>query len=335
MSSTSVSSAGSSSLYTIDKLSSSNFTSWKFRMQMILIDRGLWEYVDGNPVAPVLDGTDAARLRLAEWKKKDNCALAQIALTVGNSELVHVKGAKSAAEAWKKICGVYEAKGLAAKIFLRRRFFNIKLREGESMQTHINAVRELADQLEAIGAPVTDGDIAMTLLCSLPQQYDSLIVALEARPANELTGEFVASRLLAEEKRRQESFDVKVKSTTEAAFVGNLSDQSGKKNGRTCWNCNKPGHFAHQCYRKKRDPGNKSHVAAVSQSTGDDSSNKPVGDEDLYGFVTSMEKTEVVKVEWIIDSAASDHYCNSRELFANFQSIPARNIKLGKSCGSC
>src|ERR1700679_3880830 len=81
------SSTGSSSLYTIDKLSSSNFTSWKFRMQMILIDRGLWEYVDGNPVTPVLDGTDAARLRLAEWKKKDNCALAQMFLIVVKIEL--------------------------------------------------------------------------------------------------------------------------------------------------------------------------------------------------------------------------------------------------------
>ena len=40
-------------------------------------------------------------------------------------------------------------------------------------------------------------------------------------------------------------------------------------------------------------------------------------------------KMKLLKVEWIIDSAASDHYCNSRELFANFQSIPARNIKLG------
>ena len=141
---------------------------------MILIDRGLWEYVDGNGLKFLLCWMVLKLLdyRLAEWKKKDNCALAQIALTVGNSELVHVKGAKSAAEAWKKICGVYEAKGLAAKIFLRRRFFNIKLREGETMQIHINDVRELADQLEAIGAPVTDGDIAMTLLCSLPQEYD-------------------------------------------------------------------------------------------------------------------------------------------------------------------
>ena len=58
-------------------------------------------------------------------------------------------------------------------------------------------------------------------------------MALEARPANELTSEFVATRLLAEEKRRQESLDGRVKSTTEAAFVGNKFGQSMvvQKNG--------------------------------------------------------------------------------------------------------
>ena len=70
-------------------------------------------------------------------KKKDNCALAQIALTVGNSELIHIKGAQTSREAWLKLCKVYEAKGLAAKIFLRRKFFNVKLKEGDSMQSHI------------------------------------------------------------------------------------------------------------------------------------------------------------------------------------------------------
>src|ERR1700759_4303006 len=79
--------AGSSSLYSIDKLNSGNFSSWKFRMQMILIDRGLWEVVDGSQVPPLaIAGDEASRVKLAEWKKKDNCALAQIALTVGNSE---------------------------------------------------------------------------------------------------------------------------------------------------------------------------------------------------------------------------------------------------------
>src|ERR1700679_464190 len=134
MSSSSVSSGtGSSSLYTIDKLNSGNFSSWKYKMQMILIDRGLWDYVDGSLVFPPTNPLDeeASKAKQVEWKKKDNCAMAQIALSIANSEIVHVKGAKSSREAWTKICSVYEAKGLAAKIFLRRRFFTIKLREGE------------------------------------------------------------------------------------------------------------------------------------------------------------------------------------------------------------
>ena len=80
-----MSTTNSSSLYAIDKLNSSNFTSWKFRMKMILMDRGLWEIVDGTLVKPAagVDGHGAD-----EWKKKDNTALAQIGLTVGSNELV-------------------------------------------------------------------------------------------------------------------------------------------------------------------------------------------------------------------------------------------------------
>jgi len=74
-----------------------------------------------------------------------------------------------------------------------------------SMQSHINLVRDLADRLDAIGAGVSDEDMAMTLLCSLPESYDYLIVALESRSIKELTSDFVASRLLSEEKRKEEN----------------------------------------------------------------------------------------------------------------------------------
>ena len=122
MSSTSVSqSANPSSLYAIDKLSSTNFSSWKFRMQMILMDRGLWEIVDGTLVIPPLVANDqTSQVKVADWKKKDNSARAQIGLTVGSNELVHIKSAKSSHDAWTKICNVFEEKGLSAKLFLRR-----------------------------------------------------------------------------------------------------------------------------------------------------------------------------------------------------------------------
>ena len=170
------------------------------------MDRGLWEIVDGTEVAPisVVSGTGVKPQALIDWKKRDNQALAQIALTVSNNELVHLRNAKSRREAWKKICSVYEAKGLAAKVYLRRRFFNVKYVDNGvgSMQTHINLVRDLADQLDAIGASVTDEDMAMTLLCSLPESYDYLIVALESR-VDDFTFDFVSTRLLVKRNVRK------------------------------------------------------------------------------------------------------------------------------------
>ena len=69
----SISAAGSSSLYAIDKLNSSNFNSWKFRLTMILMDRGLWEYVDGSQVAPMVTAVVSAEAeaKADEWPEEE------------------------------------------------------------------------------------------------------------------------------------------------------------------------------------------------------------------------------------------------------------------------
>ena len=73
------------------------------------------------------------------------------------------------------------------------------------MQSHFNTISDLAEQMEAIGAGVKDDELAITVLCSLPDRFDSLIVSLESRPAHEVTFDFVCARLLAEYSRQQES----------------------------------------------------------------------------------------------------------------------------------
>jgi hypothetical protein len=74
----------------------------------------------------------------------------------------------------------------------------------ESMSEHINKMKELAGQLEAVGASITEEDQVAMLLCSLPVSYDSLITALESR-AGDLSLEFVTARLLHEEHKRKET----------------------------------------------------------------------------------------------------------------------------------
>ena len=69
------------------------------------------------------------------------------------------------------------------------------------MMEHINKMRNLAEQLASVGAQVSKDDQVAKLLCSLPESYNNLIVALESR-ADDLTIEFVIARLLHEERRR-------------------------------------------------------------------------------------------------------------------------------------
>jgi hypothetical protein len=118
-----------SSIYSVDKLEASNFSSWKLRLKMILIDRGLWEVVDGTELKPAPDN----KALYDAFIKKDNQALAQIVLTLSNSQLVHVRNASSSRDAWRNICSAFEAKGLAAKVYLRRQFFTIKFTDSGSM----------------------------------------------------------------------------------------------------------------------------------------------------------------------------------------------------------
>ena len=64
-------------LFQVEKLTNSNFTCWKFRLQMVLKARKLWKYVDGSVV-----GGDARSQEL------DQDALSQIALTVSVTDMV-------------------------------------------------------------------------------------------------------------------------------------------------------------------------------------------------------------------------------------------------------
>ena len=83
---------------------------------------------------------------------------------------------------------------------------------------------DLIEQLAGIDVDITDDDIAMTLLASLPKSYEALIVMLGSR-SDELTSEFVKSQLLQEEARQNEGM-----SNENAALLSKKGQKSFKKN---------------------------------------------------------------------------------------------------------
>ena len=299
---------------------------------MILIDRGLWSIVDGSEVKPD-QSTD--KVSYDKFTKRDNQALAQIVLTVSSPQLIHVRNATSAREAWCKLCSAFEAKGIAAKIYLRRQFLNIKLiDDGCSMQEHINKVRDLADQLNEIDLDtVKDQDLAMTLLCSLPDRYDSLIVSLESRPSKDLTSDYVINRLLAEECRQHEQAQTNNESIVQSANKARVTSAQVK-----CTYCKKPNHNEATCYRKYGYPVghplhgvNKQHQQASAVQAVVGSSNVNNTNTLNYSAVSvsavscltasTYYCTSSSMLGWLIDSGASTHICHQRSAFTSLRPL--------------
>ena len=147
----------------IEKLNGANYGAWKFKMKLLLIQKGYWEVVCGSK----------------DSEKIDQQALAVIGLSVCDEQIVHIDGSKTSKEAWDSLAGVYENSGTANKMHLQEQLMTTKMNEGTSAKAHIENLRRIVGKLATLGVKVSEDQYVLTLLRSLPGSYESLVVTLE------------------------------------------------------------------------------------------------------------------------------------------------------------
>jgi hypothetical protein len=124
--------------------------------------------------------------------------------------VVVIQYCENVKSAWETFCGVHEAKTIENKLFFRRRFFTIKMQEGEDLLAHINMVKALADQLRSIEVKIEDEDVYMVLLMSLPPSFDNLVTSLESMFTKDVDLQFIVARLLNKVSKRKESENTEI-----------------------------------------------------------------------------------------------------------------------------
>ena len=103
----------------MNKFFGTNTYVCKFKMQMVLEERDLWDVVRGEVKLEYCKST----LDQATFKRKSRKAPAIICLAMEDWQSPLVCSAKDAYDAWSRREGHYEKKSLANKLFIRRRFF--------------------------------------------------------------------------------------------------------------------------------------------------------------------------------------------------------------------
>ena len=113
----------------------------------------------------------------SEWKILNRKGVATIWQCVDISILQHVTSDTNAYELWYKLSVLYERKNALNKTSLMRKIVRLKYIDGESIVVHISAFMGLVNQLASMKFPLDEAMQAISLLCTLPNSWENLIVS--------------------------------------------------------------------------------------------------------------------------------------------------------------
>jgi hypothetical protein len=176
----------------IEKFNGQSFELWKLKMEDLLVEKDQWIMVDL--------GTTPTRTSEDDWKKLDRKAKSTIRMCLSDSILLNVLEEATTKDLWDKLGKLYQYKSLVNKIFLRKKLYNLRMRDGDPVAEHLNAFNTVVSQLVYVEIKISDEDKCISLLCSLPDLWYSLVVAIGSN-TNSLKFDEVVSSLLSEDMR--------------------------------------------------------------------------------------------------------------------------------------
>ena len=317
----------------IDQVDHGNYHAWKIQIQHLLNLKGLEDFiVDDPPSDPEL---------LKIWKKMDGKAQATIGLSLSDDMLENVRDVSSAKEMWSSIKNVFERHTLLNKLSARRKFYTATMADNEPILKFSNRIRQLASTLKNMSVPVSESEMAMALPNGLPDEYHSLISALDTigSDGHELSWAHVKSRVLQEEQRiNARTKKALEKSDAVALVVANSPNLPLPPPPSTCKNCQgrpprqrpfcnhckRHGHVESKCYIKHPHLNPRKESAFIASQSDEDPA------------VCLMAKYENSNTptnsgDWFFDSACSIHMTYDKSLFSSYTPGNHSPVRLGNS----
>ena len=153
-------------------------------------------------------------------------------------------------ELWEKIDIMLENKNVVNRVSIFRKLVRLRYQDDSSMVEHMNAFQGLINQTTSLEVPVADEVLALLLLGSLSDSWETLGITLGnvGPEGKHLSLSRVKSSFLNEDA-------LVMKGDTNRGRGRNRSPQNKEKSGMrsklrgmpTCFYCGKPGHFQKNC----------------------------------------------------------------------------------------
>jgi len=120
------------SKFEVEKFSGKNsFVLWNLNMQDLLVQQGLQKALAGKSKKP-------ANMKDEDWEDLDARALNTICLCLTNVVLFNITEDKTTSSLSTKLESLYMTKNLSNIIFLKRKLYNLQMKEGTKIVDNLN-----------------------------------------------------------------------------------------------------------------------------------------------------------------------------------------------------
>lgn len=245
--------------YRLPILNGRNYLYWAEAWEIYLEDKELWEVVMLNPPERVLTP--------AEQKKNRRAYLLILTNVEPQIQSCIMKGNKSAADAWNTLKERFQGASAMHVHLLNTQLDGLKYEFEKGVSALFSEGRIIFHELQAMGETVKESKIVLSLMKSLPMEFDMVKTMIKANP--DITMQGAEHHLLLVEAEVKE----KRKSEGETALTAATAVKKAgvKKPAVKCWHCKQRGHKKPNCPNKDKvydDDGNEIARASLARTTG-------------------------------------------------------------------
>ena len=77
-------------------------------------------------------------------------------MCISDSVLLNISGEATTKSLWVKLGALYQSKSLVNKLFLWKKLYNLRMKDGDSVTEHLNAFNTMVSQLSSVDIKISN-----------------------------------------------------------------------------------------------------------------------------------------------------------------------------------